>query len=188
VVGADADPLAPADGVAGVVVARIPDVVFRVGTVAGVFVAGDVAVAGCAGAEASLGLGGVAAVGAGAAVPEAGVVIALTALRQGGDNLGSLRRRHSSASLPPGCTLAQLAMKSERQAERSASRCAWVGCCAAVGASVSAAKQPATSEDLNIETLPGIFGPSRMPAIAWDVQQASGILAAASLCRRCSFC
>jgi hypothetical protein len=132
----------------------------RAGAVAGVFVDGGTAVAGiddCAGAEAPLGSGGLAAVGAGAAGLEAGAAIALTALRQGGDNLGSLRKRHSRASLPPGWTLAQLAMKSERQAARTASRCACVGCCAAAGASVSATRQPAASEDLNIETLPGIF-------------------------------
>jgi hypothetical protein len=164
--GADADPLAAADVAAGVVVARVPAVDFRLGAAAGVFVAGGAAAAGCAGAEASLGLGGVAAVGAGAAAPEAGVAIALTALRQGDDSLGSLRTRHSKASLPPGCTPAQLAMKSERQAARTASRCAWVGCCAAVGASVAAMKQLATSEDLNIELSLAYSGPARMPAIA----------------------
>jgi hypothetical protein len=165
-VGADADPLAAADVAAGVVGARVPVVFFRVGAAAGVFVSGGAAAAGGAGAEASLGLGGVAAVGAGAAAPEAGVAIALTALRQGGDNLGSLRTRHSRASLPPGCTPAQLAMKSERQAARTASRCAWVGCCAAVGASVAAMKQLATSEDLNIEPSLAYSGPARMPATA----------------------
>jgi len=93
--GADADPLAAADVAAGVVGARVPVVFFRVGAAAGVFVAGGAAAAGGVGAEESLGLGGVAAVGAGAAAPEAGVAIALTALRQGGDNLGSLRPRHA---------------------------------------------------------------------------------------------
>jgi hypothetical protein len=116
--GADADSVAAADVAAGVVVARVPAVDFRLGAAAGVFVAGGSAAAGCAGAEASLGLGGVA----GAAAPEAGVAIALTALRQGDDSLGSLRTRHSKASLPLGCTPAQLAMKSERQAARTASR------------------------------------------------------------------
>jgi hypothetical protein len=154
--------VAAADVAAGVVVARVPAVDFRLGAAAGVFVAGGSAAAGCAGAEASLGLGGVA----GAAAPEAGVAIALTALRQGDDSLGSLRTRHSKASLPPGCTPAQLAMKSERQAARTASRCAWVGCCAAVGASVTAMKQLATSEDLNIEPSLAYSGPARMPAIA----------------------
>jgi hypothetical protein len=119
-----------------------------------VFVAGG-GTGGCiddwpaAGAEASL--GGGEAGGAGAAAPGAGVAIALTALRHGAESVGSLRRRHSKASLPPGCALAQLAMKSERQAVRTASRCAWVGCCAAVGVSVSAKRQHPASADLYIE-------------------------------------
>lgn len=39
--------------------------------------------------------------------------------------------RQFSASLPPGWTPEQLAMKSERQADRTASRCCGVGACAA---------------------------------------------------------
>jgi hypothetical protein len=134
-------------------VARIAPGVFCAGLVTGceVFVdAGGVDDWPCAGIEVPLGSAG-AVVAAGAAGEEAGAAIAFTALRQGDDNLGSLRRRHSRASLPPGCTLAQLAMKSERQAARTASRCACVGCCAAVGVTISAMRQPATSEDLSIE-------------------------------------
>jgi hypothetical protein len=105
--GAGADPLA--DVAAGVVVARVPAVDFRLGAAAGVFVAGGAAAAGCAGAEASLGLGGVVAVGA-------AVTLAPTAAQQPTQaqrdavraSLGSLRTRHSKASLPPGCTPAQL--------------------------------------------------------------------------------
>jgi hypothetical protein len=81
---------------------------------------------------------------------DAGPAIAPTALRHDADNFGWLRTRQSSASLPPGCTPAQLAMKSERQAARTASRCASVGCCAAVGVSVSATSAHASSEDLSI--------------------------------------
>jgi hypothetical protein len=145
-------------------VARIAPGVFCAGLVTGceVFVdAGGVDDWPCAGIEVPLGSAGAVAA-AGAAGEEAGAAIAFTALRQGDDNLGSLRKRHSRASapasagisgtsLPPGCTLAQLAMKSERQAARTASRCACVGCCAAVGVTISAMRQPATSEDLSIE-------------------------------------
>jgi hypothetical protein len=120
----------------------------------------------------SLGAAAAAAAGAGAAGLAAGVAIALTALRQGAESFESLRSRHSRASLPPGCTLAQFAMKSERQEARTASRCAWVGCCAIAGVSVSAMRQPATNEGLNIATSPAFSGVSRMPVIARGVQQA----------------
>jgi stress-induced morphogen len=101
-----------------------------------------VGMADCPDGAASIG-GGTAAAGAVAAGLEAGVAIALTALRHGADSFDSFRSRHSKASLPPGRTLAQFAMKSERQEARTASRCAWVGCCAAVGARVSMRKAPA---------------------------------------------
>jgi hypothetical protein len=129
-------------------------VVLRDGAVVWLFVDGGAAAAGvddgpCAGVMLPLGCGDAAA--AGAVGLEAGLAIAFTALRQDADSFDSLRMRHSRASLPPGCTLAQLAMKSERQEARMASRCASDGCCAAAGTSVSAMRQPVTSEDLNIE-------------------------------------
>jgi hypothetical protein len=93
------------------------------------------------------------------------LAIALTALRQGADNFGSLRTRHSSASLPPGCTPAQLAMKSDRQAARTASRCAWVGCCAAVGVSVNAMRAQVASEDLSIGL--SVAGSKECPPFFW---------------------
>jgi hypothetical protein len=181
-VGADAEPPVAADVVeaAGVVV-RIVSGVFRAGLETGrdVFVDGGAAAAGlddgpCAGGEASPGGGGAAAAGTDAAGLAPGVAIAFTALRQSADNLASLRKRHSSASLPPGCTLAQFAMKSERQEARTASRCAWVGCCAAAAASVSGMRQPATSEDLNIEPSLAFSDNATMLAIAPHVQQGEG--------------
>jgi len=79
-------------GAAGVVVVRIALGIFWAGAIAGceVFVDGAVA-AGigdwlCAGADAPLGSGGAAAVGAGAVAPEAGIARALTALRHDADN------------------------------------------------------------------------------------------------------
>jgi hypothetical protein len=55
-------------------------------------------------------------------------VIALTAVRQAGDSFASLPTRHINAALVPGSTLEQLAMKSDRQAVRTAARCSSVGC------------------------------------------------------------
>jgi hypothetical protein len=63
--------------------------------------------------------------GAGGATPAvaggAGAgVIALTAVLHDPESLARLRLRHSSASLPPGVTPEQFAMKSERQEARIA--------------------------------------------------------------------
>ena len=62
--------------------------------------------------------------GAGATVAVAGAagagVIALTAVLHDPESLARLRLRHSSASLPPGVTPEQFAMKSERQEARIA--------------------------------------------------------------------
>jgi hypothetical protein len=54
--------------------------------------------------------------------------MALTALWQPGESLATLRWRHCRASAPPGLTLEQFDMKSERQLLRSAFCWAWVGC------------------------------------------------------------
>jgi hypothetical protein len=64
--------------------------------------------------EEGAGAAGSAAAGAGAGV------IALTAVLQDPERLARLRLRHSSASLPPGVTPEQFAMKSERQEARIA--------------------------------------------------------------------
>jgi hypothetical protein len=185
-------------GATAVVVARVAPGVLRVAAGCEVFVDDGVAAAGvddcpwaAGGAWPGVAAGAVAAAGAGAAGVEAGAAIALTALRQAADNLPSLRRRHSSASLPPGWTPEQLAMKSERQEPRIASRCAWVGCCAKAGVSASAATHPATSEDRNIEAFLAFSGTVRMPAIASEVQRGRGFLASfspQSLCWGGSFC
>jgi hypothetical protein len=79
------------------------------------------------GAEAAGAGGGAAA--AGAAAAGAGV-IALTAVWQAPDSLARLRLRQSKASLPPGVTPEQFAMKSERHEARIAPVCSGVGCCA----------------------------------------------------------
>jgi hypothetical protein len=74
--------------------------------------------------------GAAAAVG-GVAIPEvAGASpppIAATALLHGPDNCAALRCRHCRASAPPGVTPEQCAMKSERQAARTALVCAALG-------------------------------------------------------------
>jgi hypothetical protein len=61
-----------------------------------------------------------------------GGLIAATALRHADVSFDELRCRHCSASTPPGVTLEQFAMKSERQLLRIALFCASVGCCAMV--------------------------------------------------------
>src|SRR5580704_18142992 len=91
----------------------------------------------CRGADSDR-AGAGAAGSAGAAAGSAGFsAMALTAVLHDSERLDSLRMRHSSASLPPGVTPEQLAMKSERHDARMASRCACVGCCAANGLIVS---------------------------------------------------
>ena len=71
---------------------------------------------------------------------------ALTADLQDGDSCESFLTKHSKASLPPGWTLAQCAMKSERHAERIASRSACVGSCAAIVLNAKATRNPASSK------------------------------------------
>jgi hypothetical protein len=92
-----------------VLVACVASGGFRLAEEAGCEVFGDGA--GAAGIEDWLGVGdedplgaaaGAAAAGAGIGGLAAGLAIAFTALRQGADNLPSLRMRHSRASLPPG--------------------------------------------------------------------------------------
>jgi hypothetical protein len=80
-----------------------------------------------AGAEAAgAGAGGAVAAAGGAS----GALIALTAVLQDPESLPRLRLRHSKASLPPGVTPEQFAMKSERQDERMALIWSGDGCCA----------------------------------------------------------
>src|SRR5262245_41275657 len=88
-----------------------------------------------AGAGAALGLAGAAAGAGGDAGAGAGVaagagfgVIAATAPRHAADRFAECRCRHWKASTPPGETLMQFAMKSERQLLRIAAFCASVGC------------------------------------------------------------
>lgn len=91
--------------------------------------AGGAEATGAAGADAAGGGGGAGAATA-AGGGAAGGEIALTAAWHPPDSLARLCLRHSSASLPPGCTPEQFAMKSERQLARMALVCADVGCCA----------------------------------------------------------
>src|SRR5215470_19445334 len=74
----------------------------------------DCAVAAAGAAAGVCGLSGEPRLGCGAVGSLAAGTTALTAVLQDADNLASLRLRHSNASLPPGCTPEQLAMKSER--------------------------------------------------------------------------
>src|SRR5579884_2502891 len=89
--------------------------------------------AGAAGADGAAAAAGAAVAGLGgagfAAAGLAGAgMTAVTAPLQEGDNLATLRSRHSRASRPPGWTPEQFAMKSERQELRMALVCAGVGC------------------------------------------------------------
>ena len=111
-------------------------------------------VAGSAGAEAT-GAEGTAAAGGGAggggaaaaAGGAGGGEIALTAALQPPESRAMLRLRHSSASLPPGCTPEQLAMKSDRQLARIALVCSGVGCCACPAGETAARTNAAASAD-----------------------------------------
>jgi len=58
-----------------------------------------------------------------------------------------LRWRHCSASAPPGVTPEQFAMKSERQFERIASRCASVGC---ADADIALRQRPSAARIVNL--------------------------------------
>src|SRR5262249_34121289 len=71
---------------------------------------------------------GAASVLAGSLFGAAEASIAFTALAHPPDRLDMFLARHCSAASPPGCTLEQCAMKSERQADLTASFCASVGC------------------------------------------------------------
>jgi hypothetical protein len=105
--------------------------------------AGGLAAAGFSGVDAAAGFaaagfssaGAAAAAGAGVAAGFSAAEIASTALRHAADSFPSLRLRHWNASAPPGVTLEQFAMKSDRQEERMALRWASVTCACAPVAS-----------------------------------------------------
>lgn len=89
--------------------------------------------AAAAGAGTAAGGGGAATGGgggAGAAMAGFGVA-ASTAVRQAGDSLAAFFCRHCSASTPPGFTLEQFDMKSERQDDRIAACWSAVTCACA---------------------------------------------------------
>src|SRR5262249_6796730 len=90
----------------------------------------------CSGLGIAAGAVAAVAVRAAGAPPE----IAATALLQAGESSAELRSRQRSASIPPGCTPEQRAMKSDRHAVRIALRCCCVGCRrVATGAAAGAA-------------------------------------------------
>lgn len=126
--------------------------------------AGGLLAAGASGADAT-GVGGTEAAGAGGGMGAAAAAgagageIALTAAWQPPESFARLRLRHSKASLPPGCTPEQFAMKSERQEERMASRCVWVGCCAATGLSRMTLKIAAIGAEALVATAAKIMVP-----------------------------
>lgn len=98
-------------------------------------VAATAGVSGAFGADGAVAAAGGGVVGAavlGAAA--GGGESALTALLQPEESLAILRCRHCSASIPPGFTLEQFDMKSDRQLLRIALCCAWVGCAKAYSA------------------------------------------------------
>jgi len=118
---------------------------------AGFFGAGGLLIVGVTGADAT-GAAGADAAGAGGATGVATAAggaaageMALTAAWQPPESLAKLRFRHSKASLPPGCTPEQFAMKSERQFARMALACADVGCCACAEAIASISASDVTS-------------------------------------------
>src|SRR5262249_48089518 len=91
---------------------------------------------------------------AGAASLVAGSRCGDTAFRadlQGADRFELFLSKHFNASLPPGSTLAQCAMKSDRHAERMASRSASVGCCAAARTKAAEMKKPVSRKDPAME-------------------------------------
>lgn len=126
--------------------------------------AGGLLAAGASGADAT-GVGGTEAAGAGGGMGAAAAAgagageIALTAAWQPPESFARLRLRHSKASLPSGCTPEQFAMKSERQEERMASRCVWVGCCAATGLSRMTLKIAAIGAEALVATAAKIMVP-----------------------------
>jgi hypothetical protein len=69
---------------------------------------------------------------------------ALTALLQAADSFAMFCCKHWKAAAPPGCTPEQFDMKSERQEERMALRCASVAC-ASAGDTPSAAPRMAVN-------------------------------------------
>src|SRR5947209_7114341 len=86
------------------------------------------AAAGAAPPAAGAAAAGAVSLLAGSLFGSAEASIAFTALWQPDDRLDMFLARHCNAASPPGCTLEQCAMKSERQADLTASFCASVGC------------------------------------------------------------
>jgi hypothetical protein len=104
-----------------------------------------------AGAASDLGAASVfGAAGAASAFGAAGGAIARTAVWHPGERLDMFFCKHSNASVPPGVTLEQCAMKSERHADRTALFSASVGACA--NALVALAKSAAASNALRAAT------------------------------------
>ena len=73
--------------------------------------------------------------------------MAATAALHPPESLAMLRFKHSNASLPPGCTPEQLAMKSDRQLARMALVCSGVGCCAYPAGQTAAKTNTAASAE-----------------------------------------
>src|SRR5262245_55242467 len=103
-----------------------------VGFFAAVVAAGLESAAGFAvsvfGSAAGAAAAGAGSLFAGSLFGSAEASIAFTALAHPADRLDMFLARHWIAASPPGCTLEQCAMKSERQADLTASFCASVGC------------------------------------------------------------
>jgi hypothetical protein len=81
--------------------------------------------------------------------------IAFTALAHPADRLDMFLARHCSAASPPGCTLEQCAMKSERQADLTASFCASVGCAkeGVATASIAAVNAQSIASRFNVSNI-----------------------------------
>jgi hypothetical protein len=167
-------PGAAAAGAAGITAAAVGfGAGFGAAAAAGFDVAGGVGamagVAACAaGGAAAAGAGGGTAADGGGDAAGAGM-IALTAVLQELDSLARFRFRHSNASLPPGVTPEQFAMKSERQDERIALVWSGVGCCARTPSAVKsrtsvpmARQAPADRDEI----------PMKSPLITWFCQNA----------------
>src|SRR5262249_604120 len=87
---------------------------------------------------------GAASVFAGSLFDAAAPSTAFTALAHPADRLDMFLARHCSAASPPGVTLEQCAIKSERQADLTASFFASVGC-ANEGGSTASIRAPASA-------------------------------------------
>src|SRR5438105_506586 len=107
------------------------------------------------GAAAGAAAAGAASGFAGSLFGAAEASTAFTALWQLAERLDMFLARHCSAASPPGCTLEQCAIKSERQADLTASFSASVGCAndGVATASIAAIKAQSIASRFNVSNI-----------------------------------